>query len=229
MQGGQTPDTSLHTSLSVVLAALRNLEEVHNRRFVRVSQATNVRHTSVADRPQISAGSGAAPRDVFEASSEPIGQDMSEISATCPRLIQGPEPEENDEVGLHVFVVSKTRDEDLDLIRFQDYDLFANWVDLQRSSSWIPELSNADQEDISSWLFSRDICQIVMPGYDEFRPESTSTPSRRQVGATCAQCGASNYNPKPRSRLRILRTVSQRHVSAHPVRWRCGEKSHPSL
>ncbi|KAJ7936610.1 hypothetical protein B0H13DRAFT_1946585 [Mycena leptocephala] len=196
MQGGQTSDTSLHTSLSVVLAALRNLEEVHNRRLVRVSQATNVRHASVADGPPISAGSGAVPRYIFE----------------------GPEPEESDEVGLHIFVVSKTWDEDLDLNRFQDYDFFANWVDLQRSSSWIPELSIADQEDISSWLFSRDICQIVMPGYDEFRPESTSTPRRRQVGATCARCGARNYNPKPRSRLRILRTVSQRPVSAHPAR-----------
>ncbi|KAJ7838538.1 hypothetical protein B0H13DRAFT_2103286 [Mycena leptocephala] len=218
MQGGQTPDTSLRTSLSVVLAALKNLEEVHNRRFVRVSEATNVRHTPVADGPGISAGSGVAPRDVFEAPSEPIGQDMPEISATSPRLIQGPEPEENDEVGLHVVVGSKTWDEDLDLIRFQDYDFFANWVDLQRCSSWIPELSIADQEDISSWLFSRDICQIVMPGYNEFRPESTSTPRRRQVGATCAQFGARNYNPKPRSRLRILGTVSQRPVSAHPAR-----------
>ncbi|KAJ7892282.1 hypothetical protein B0H14DRAFT_3126138 [Mycena olivaceomarginata] len=87
MPGGNTSDTSLRTSLSEVLTALRHVEEVHNRRFVRVSQASNVRRTSDADAdgPQPSAGSEDTQRYVFDAPIGPAGieQYMVEISAIC--------------------------------------------------------------------------------------------------------------------------------------------------
>ncbi|KAJ7804911.1 hypothetical protein B0H14DRAFT_2882577 [Mycena olivaceomarginata] len=220
MPGG---NTSLRTSLSEVLTALRHLEEVHNRRFVRVSQASNhnVRCTSDADAdgPQPSAGSEETQRHVFDVR---IEQYMVEISAICkngsrssgsvhsqlrPLPLVGTEAEKNDAVTLHVFGggVAETRDENQDPIQFQDYDFFLNWVGLQMSSSWISERSTVSR-GISSWLFSTDICRTDLPEYDEFRPQLTSTPRRRDVGgAACPQCGIKHYDPGPRSRLRILR------------------------
>ncbi|KAJ7845221.1 hypothetical protein B0H14DRAFT_2774867 [Mycena olivaceomarginata] len=221
MPGGNTFDTSLRTSLSEVLTALRHVEEVHNRRFVRVSQASNVRRTSDADAdgPQPSAGSEETQRHVFDVR---IKQYMDKISAICengsrssrsvhsqmrPLPLVGTEAEENDEVTLHVFGggVAKTGDENQDPIPFQDYDFFANWVGLQMSSSWISERSTVGR-GVSSWLFSTDICRTDLPEYDEFRPQLTSTPRRRDVGgAACPQSGIKYYDPGPRSRLRILR------------------------
>ncbi|KAJ7894765.1 hypothetical protein B0H13DRAFT_1885850 [Mycena leptocephala] len=216
MDGGKTSDTSLHTSLSAVLTALRHLEELHNWRF----------------GPQTSAGSGEAQRDVFHA---PIGlatgseQDMPEISAICETLsrfsgsvhfqthplpLMGTETEQNDKAALHVFGggAAKSGDEEQDHIQFQDYDFFVNWVELQVSSSWIPERSTVGR-DISSWLFSSNICQTVLPEYQEFRPQSTSTPRRREVGAACTQCGTKYYDLKPRSRLRIHRQPRMENVA----------------
>ncbi|KAJ7436658.1 hypothetical protein B0H11DRAFT_2109678 [Mycena galericulata] len=227
MPGGNTSDTSLRTSLSEVLTALRHLEEVHNRRFVRVtSQASNVRRTSDADACglQPSAGSEETQRHVFDAPIGPAGieQYMVEISAICengsrssgsvhsqtrPMPLVGTEAEENDEVTLHVFGgrVAKTGDENQDPIQFQDYHFFANWVGSQMSSSWISERSTVGR-GISSWLFSTDICRTDFLEYDEFRPQLTSTPRRRDVGgAACPQCGIKYYDCGPRSRLRILR------------------------
>ncbi|KAJ7806769.1 hypothetical protein B0H14DRAFT_2875179 [Mycena olivaceomarginata] len=222
MPGG---NTSLRKSLSEVLTALRHLEEVHNRRFVRVSQASNhnVRCTSDADAdgPQPSAGSEETQRHVFDVihgrnfrhlqnGSRSSGSVHSQLR---PLPLVGTEAEKNDAVTLHVFggglLRPGTRIRILlthsSQIQFQDYDFFSNWVGLQMSSSWISERSTVSR-GISSWLFSTDICRTDLPEYDEFRPQLTSTPRRRDVGgAACPQCGIKHYDPGPRSRLRILR------------------------
>ena len=111
-----------------------------------------------------------------------------------------------------VFIATHFSFTDSPQIQFQDYDFFVNWVELQVSSSWIPERSTVGR-DISSWLFSSNICQTVLPEYHEFRPQSTSTPRRREVGAACTQCGTKYYDLKPRSRLRIHRQPRMENVA----------------
>ncbi|KAJ7892310.1 hypothetical protein B0H14DRAFT_3688464 [Mycena olivaceomarginata] len=178
-----------------------------------------------ADGPQPSAGSEETQRHVFDVSSNWASRDRtvhgrnfrhlqkrlpilgSVHSQLRPLPLVGTEAEKNDAVTLHVFGggVAETRDENQDPIQFQDYDFFLNWVGLQMSSSWISERSTVSR-GISSWLFSTDICRTDLPEYDEFRPQLTSTPRRRDVGgAACPQCGIKHYDPGPRSRLRILR------------------------
>ncbi|KAJ7794892.1 hypothetical protein B0H14DRAFT_2621492 [Mycena olivaceomarginata] len=120
-----------------VLAALRHLEEVHNRRFVRVSQASDVRRTSDANAngPQPSAGSEEPEKHVFNVSSDWASRDRTGdrqnlrhlrkqllilriglFSDARPLPLVGTEAKENDEVTLHVFGggVAETGDENHD-------------------------------------------------------------------------------------------------------------------
>ncbi|KAJ6608549.1 hypothetical protein B0H10DRAFT_2194326 [Mycena sp. CBHHK59/15] len=210
MQGNS--EISLRTSLSAVLAALRDLETLHNRR--RVRQVTNARSAQTR-------GAAAAPRDVFlECTTEGklvhprvvapvLGRDMTRISAPrgtlslSPELVrsgtrpcdsQEPETGKNDPSNFSEARDMSNNTPDLQcspgdtgpFIENQrlDCELLASWTESQASLSWMINDSIASR-DISSWLFSSDICPTFTLECDEFRPQSTSTPRKTQIGATC--------------------------------------------